>query len=171
MSAIRRLSGFLEGAKGSKLGLLKLNFILLRVIPFNKPHGFKITHIDENQSVVHIPYKTRNLNHLKGIHACAIATASEYSSGILLLSRLSAAKYRIIMKSIHVEYHYQAKMPVNAVFAIKEQELKSDVFIPLEQSDSVMKHFKVEVHDTDGNHIATSTMEWQLKNWKKVKTA
>jgi len=170
MSMIRRLAGWLDAAKTSKFGLWKLNFVMLRVIPFNQPHAFRIERLEDNEVSVYIPYKRRNLNHLKGIHACAIATAAEYSSGILLLSRLSSAKYRIIMKRISVEYHYQGKMSCRALFKIDEQVLQQEVIEKLKTADAVMRDFQVEVHDEKNNHIATAVMQWQLKSWGKVKT-
>ena len=84
------LNKIIKSAQSSNFGLWKFNFILHRVIPFNKPHNLKVVHIDSNKVVVNIPYKKSNLNHIKGLHACVQATAAEYASGLLLLSRLGS---------------------------------------------------------------------------------
>lgn len=44
------------------------------------------------------------MNHVRGIHVCAIATIAEFSTGFLLLTRLDDAKYRLIMSNMELEY-------------------------------------------------------------------
>jgi len=46
-----------------------LNLGLNRMIPFNKPHGFKVLEVDEDSLKVLLPYKRKNFNHINGIHA------------------------------------------------------------------------------------------------------
>ena len=71
------IESILYKAQHSSFYNFLLNRILWRVIPFNSPHRFRIDVLDTWQLKVSIPYKRRNMNHLKGIHACALATASE----------------------------------------------------------------------------------------------
>src|SRR5690606_9167838 len=110
----------IKHAQNSKFGLWKLNFLLQRFIPFNRPHGIKIVSLNPNRVEVNIPYKKKNLNHIKGLHACGLATAAEFSSGFLLLSRLGMENYRLIMQSLEVEYFYQGKKNATAVYEISE---------------------------------------------------
>ncbi len=170
MKSAGLLDKLLAGAKDSSWGLWKLNFVLLRFIPFNLPHTLKIISISEEKLETALPYKRKNLNHLKGIHACAIATLAEYTSGIFLLQKASSSGYRIIMKSIHVEYHYQAKSSVKASFGMSDEEFERRVSTPLNENGVLLDDFNVEVHDDKGNHIATGTIQWQMKDWSKVRT-
>src|ERR1041384_3861909 len=87
-----------------------LNWALDRMIPFNRPHGFKILEVTDHGLKVLLPYRKRNLNHIRGLHACALATVSEFTTGFLLVSRLDSRKYRIIMQRLEMDYHYQGKM-------------------------------------------------------------
>ncbi|MBX7175295.1 MAG: peptide chain release factor 2, partial [Saprospiraceae bacterium] len=41
-----------------------------------------------------------NLNHLKGLHACSLATLGEFTAGMSLLHALRSMDYRLIMKEI-----------------------------------------------------------------------
>lgn len=170
MKSAAVLDKLMKGAKQSTWGLKKLNFTLLRVIPFNLPHKFKITHISDERMDTELPFMRKNLNHLKGVHACAMATLAEYTTGLFLLSKASSGGYRIIMKSIHVEYHYQAKSKVQASFGMTEEEFADQVQGPLERDGVLLKGYKVELYDEQKNHVATGTMQWQLKDWKKVKS-
>jgi acyl-coenzyme A thioesterase PaaI-like protein len=162
------LQKVIEKARVSKRYLYLLNAGVARLVPFNKPHKFRIESITENDIEVSLPNIRRNRNHIKGIHACALATLCELSSGLLLLSRLDISKFRIIMKKMEMEYFYQAKTKVTTSFVLKEE-----VF---EQIKSVAQsepyHFKaeVDVFDADANKVCTGAVTWQIKSWELVKT-
>ncbi len=147
-----------------------LNVALRWKIPFNQPHGFRVEPLAKVGIKVHIPYWRINRNHIKGIHACALATAAEYCSGLALLEHLDAKKYRLIMKSLHMDYHYQAKANVEAVFAPSGEEIAVQVIEPLRNSDAVLYTARVELHDVNGSHLATALITWQVKAWEKVRT-
>lgn len=160
----------MERAKTSKKHLALLNFGLARMIPFNKPHGFRIAALGDDFVKVKIPYKRINFNHIKGIHACALATASEYSTGLVLLNKLNAKSYRIIMQKMEMNYHYQGKMDVIVSYELTEEWLNSQIIDPLKTAESVVVNCEVKSHDTEGNHLTTGNIYWQVKPWNKVKT-
>ena len=160
----------IENAKNSKFGLWKLNFSLFRIIPFNKPHGIKLKRITDNSIETIITYKRKNLNHIRGIHACGLATAAEFASGFLLLTRLNSKKYRLIMESIEMTYHYQAKSNVTAQFSLNDEWLEENILSPLKEKDVVFIKCQIELYDSKENHIATGFTNWQIKDWEKVKT-
>jgi hypothetical protein len=154
-------SAFYRKALGWGLGWL---------VPFNRAHGFQVIQVSENSLSLSLPYKRGNLNHIQGLHACALATLAELSSGVLLLSKLDPARYRIILKSLHMDYFYQAKESAFATFSLTDDWMKSEIFIPLENTDSVLIKPEVIIKDKEGRHLCTGTVEWQIKSWQKVKT-
>ncbi|MGW8124146.1 DUF4442 domain-containing protein [Roseivirga echinicomitans] len=160
----------LEKAKTSKRHLAFLNFGLSRMIPFNKPHGIKIVAIGDKSVKTLFPYKRRNFNHIKGLHACGLATVSEFTTGIVLLSTLDAKQYRIIMQKMEMNYHYQGKMDSFAEFSVTEEWLQNEVIKPLETQEAIVVNCEVKTHDSEGNHLTTGNIFWQIKAWKKVKT-
>ncbi len=164
------LAGLVQKAEKSSLYRRILSWSLNRMVPFNKPHRFKIKAVSQEQLQVILPYRKRNLNHLKGLHACALATLAEVSSGFLLVIRLNPKKYRLILQKLEVEYHYQGKMDAVSEFTIDELWLEKKVITPLQNQDSIVLPCEVKIHDTEGNHLATGTAHWQIKNWQKVKT-
>ena len=167
---MNQLLNLMNKAKRSSFYLWLLNAVLHRAVPFNKPHGFKILKIEDNYIKVRMPYRRSNLNHLRGLHACGLATAAEYSTGVLLLSRLDPSDYRLIMQSLSIEFHYQGKTDGIAEYRLDELWLKQNALEPLNQQESVVISPEVMVHDTAGNHLCTATMKWQVKRWDKVKT-
>ncbi len=157
-------------AAHSKFYRKLLSMGLNRMVPFNYPHKFKVEEISENHLQTALPYIKRNLNHLKGIHACAMATLAEVTSGFLLISKLDPRKYRLILKKLEMEYHYQAKMEAWARFEISEEWMEENIIRPLEKEGVVMLPCTIEIYDREKNHLATGIAHWQIKDWKGVKT-
>ena len=156
-------------AQHSKFYLWLLNFVLLRKVPFNRPHNIRIQQINNNEITVLAVNSRNNFNHIKGIHACLLATMCEYVSGLSLLIHLSPKEYRIILKNIHMTYHYQAKSAVSVKFALSADEVSQNILIPLKDREAVYNEFTVNVFDKNDNHICTGLINWQIKSWKNVK--
>ncbi len=164
------LNNIIQKATHSKFYLWLLNQGLSFMIPFNKPHGFKIDIITENKIRTKLPYKRRNLNHIKGIHACAMATVSEFTTGLMILYKLDVKKYRIIMQKMEMDYHFQGKMDAYAEYSIDQKWITAEVENPLKTSDSVVVSCEVKLYDAKNNHLSTGMIYWQIKPWDKVKT-
>lgn len=164
-----KLSSIALKAQSSNFYRWVLSRLLNYMVPFNGPHKFKISDIGKNHLEVFLPYRRRNLNHLKGLHACALATLAEVSSGLLLISTLDPEKYRLILKELKMEYHYQAKEAAKAWFSIGESEI-SQIVETLVKEEKTVFVAQVEISDLSGNHVATGIAHWQIKDWKKVKT-
>jgi hypothetical protein len=147
-----------------------LNWGLDRMIPFNKPHGFRVIETGPNHLKTLIPYKKRNFNHIRGLHACALATISEFTTGFLLISKLDEKKYRLIMQRLEMDYHYQGKMDAVASFEAADEWFEQKIYSPLRTTESVVVICEVKIHDVQGNHLTTGHVHWQIKDWQKVKT-
>ncbi|NMM48642.1 DUF4442 domain-containing protein [Marinigracilibium pacificum] len=158
-----------EKAKSSNIYRKLLNTVLYKMVPFNKPHQFEIFKIEDDSITVKLPYIKRNFNHIKGVHACALATVSEYSSGALLLRKLGK-NYRIILQKLEMEYHYQGKTDCYATFMANESWLEENIFSPLTKEEKIVVPCIVKTYDKDNNLISTGTVNWQIKSWEKVKT-
>lgn len=166
---MNKLNALVEKAKNSSFYLWLLNMILLRTVPFNYPHHLMITKLADDEITVTAFNKRYNRNHIKGIHACLLATLCEYVSGLSLTMFLPAGEYRIILKTIQMTYHYQAKMNVSVKFKLDKQEIENTILKPLQTQEALFKEFTVEAYDTAGNHICTGLINWQIKAWKNAK--
>jgi len=147
-----------------------LNVGLRRMVPFNKPHHFEVVDLGDHHVKILIPYRRSNLNHIKGLHACALATISEYATGLLLLSKLGFEKYRIIMQRLEMDYHYQGKTDAYAEFTMTDDWIERSIESPLETQESVVIKCEVKVNDAQGKHLTTGNVHWQIKKWANVKT-
>jgi acyl-coenzyme A thioesterase PaaI-like protein len=160
----------IQKAKTSAFYRRVLNWSLNRMVPFNQPHRFRIIHLEDHHLKVRIPYIRRNFNHIRGLHACALATLSEFATGFLLLSLLDGTKFRLIMQRLEMDYHYQGKMEATAEFKVTPEWLDTNVYKPLSTADAVVVVCEVRIHDVKGNRLTTGHVHWQIKNWEKVKT-
>ena len=160
----------IRAARTSALKRWLLDRVLHWRVPFNRPHDLRLHPLPDGAITVRIPYWRVNRNHIRGVHACCMATAAEYCCGIALLEHVDAKRYRLIMKRLQVEYHYQAKAAVVARFHLTDERLQQEILLPLEGQESVLFVAQVELHDEPGNHIATAHITWQVKDWRKVRT-
>lgn len=163
-------AAFIERAKHSKFYLALLNMGLARMIPFNKPHGFRVLELGDYHIKLRLPYKRRNFNHIRGLHACALATISEYGTGLLLISKLGFDVYRIIMQRLEMDYHYQGKMDAIAHFELPQDWIQQQIVGPLQSQEAVVVICEIKIFDTQGKHLTTGKVHWQIKEWKRVKT-
>ena len=164
-----RLQLLIQKARHSAFYLWVLNRILLRTVPFNKPHNIRVTSIGEGELSMEVRNEKYNRNHIAGIHACLLATMCEYVSGLSLLLHFSPKEYRIILKNIHMTYHYQAKTDVRVSFRITKEQIENEIINPLKTQEAVFREFPVDVYDKEMNHICTGLINWQIKAWKNVK--
>lgn len=163
-------SRILERAQYSGFWRLVLNRMLSRMIPFNRPHGFAIAELGDDYLKVRLPYRRNNFNHIKGLHACALATLAEFTTGFMLIRKLDARKYRLIMKKLEMSYHYQGKSDATARFEVTESWLNEKVFRPLQTNEAVEVLCEVMLYDAEQNHLATGSVCWHVKPWSAVRT-
>ncbi|MCA1751020.1 MAG: DUF4442 domain-containing protein [Cryomorphaceae bacterium] len=160
----------LDAAMHSSFALRKLNWLLWLGIPFNHPHGIRIHEVEADAVTTRIDLKRKNTNHIRGIHACGLATAAEFCSGLVLLRRLDPRKYRLIMQKMTVEYHYQAKKDALARYSLSDADFDAGILSKMEKEGVVLFTCEVPVHDIAGNHLCTAYTTWQVKGWDKVRT-
>jgi hypothetical protein len=126
--------------------------------------------VGDNHLRTIIPYKKSNFNHIRGLHACGLATISEFTTGFMLISKLDMKKYRIIMQRLEMDYHYQGKMDAFAEYRLEDAWMEKEIYEPLKTQDSVVLPFEMKILDANKNHLTTGKIFWQIKEWGKVKT-
>ena len=171
MSGLDVLAFLVPRARQHSFWLWVLNQTLAFTVPFNRPHGFKLLHLADSSVQTTALNKRANRNHIKGIHACAIATVAEFSSGFLLLMHLDPKSYRLIMSRLEVDYRFQAKQQIIATSKITADYLSRQVMEPLQNQDAVTIRMASDINDISGNEIAAAFTTWQVKRWDRVRTA
>ncbi len=157
-------------ARNSGFWRAVFSFLLNRMIPFNRSHKFTIVSLEDNVVRTTAPYRRSNHNHIRGIHACALATVAEFSAGLLLMQNFGPKKYRLIMSRMDIEYKYQAKKPVVSECRLPSSRIQKDILQPLQRETTVDIVLESRVTDTDDNLVAVAHTTWQIKRWDKVRT-
>lgn len=167
----KKIFGTLEKLSQNPTGLkLKiLNGVFEKIIPFNQKMGINILRFSDEMIKVQLPYKKRNFNHIKGIHACALATLGEFCSGVLLTKAFPVSKYRPIMENLEATYYYQAKKKIEGVAKLSP-EAKEKAMEEIKSGSKTTVAMTTEIFDVDNNHIATVKTNWQIKEWSQVRT-
>lgn len=166
---MKLLFSLIQKAKTSKKHLWLLNRVMNHAVPFNKPHGFQILRITDDQVETSASYQKKNFNHVKGIHACSIATVGELAAGLVIMSNFSPLEYRVIMSNINIDYHYQAKKNIVATAMIAQPE-KEAILKALSQDGKTLQTITTDIRDEDQKQVATVKSTWQIKPWKDVRT-
>ena len=99
-----------------------------------------------------------------------MATAAEYASGLLLLSYLDAAEYRLIMKEMSVKFLFQGKKDSVARCTLSPDWIREQVIAPSKTQEKIEITVKVQVQDNDSALLAEASVVWQVKRWDAVKT-
>lgn len=136
--------------------------VLQEVIPFNRPHRLKIVSLGPNQCVVSLPWRRRNLNHLRTMHACALATAAEYASGLCILSLFGVGGVRLIMSDLHMHYSRRAESACLATASISESQ-QEGIQEALNRDGRASLLLHSTVRDSSGDVVAEADIEWHLK--------
>jgi len=158
----KRADGALAAARA---GNPKAMDRLMRIaLPFNRPHRIRIAQVDPEQVGIALPNRHKNHNHLGGMHACAIATALEFSSGASVLLEVGMRNYRIIMSRIEVDY--MAK-PQGDCMALAKRNTPEVLELSgvLEKEGVARVQLGASLYDASGEHCAQALVHWHLKAW------
>ena len=147
------------------LGYRVLDQAMARVIPFNRGMGLRIEALDELGAVVSLPWRRRNANHLRGQHACAIATLGEYCSGIWVAWNFGPDRFRLVMRQLVVDYHSQGKTRLVGTMRADDVAQRLLAHPPDEKCDIALV---THIVDDAAKHVATVSTQWQIKPWDQV---
>lgn len=150
----------LDAAKGGRVGWVSR--LMQEVIPFNRPHRLRVVKLSEQECQVSLPWRRRNLNHLRTMHACALATAAEYASGLCVLSALGIENKRLIMSDLAMTYRRRAESACLATAKLPDSELK-DLKAELEREGRGSFVLRSIVRDADGEVVAEAEITWHVK--------
>jgi acyl-coenzyme A thioesterase PaaI-like protein len=154
-------------AREDALGLTILDSVLTFMIPFNSAHKIKLKTFKKDCIETTLPYVRANHNHLKTIHACAMATIGEYTAGLLLLKNLGLGQYRYILSHLEVKYHRQAKCELRG-----KAELSQDALTQLKTNIQIGSKADIQLvtqlFNPQGECVSEIFSTWQVKEWTKV---
>lgn len=148
-----------------------LNAVFKRILPFNAPHGIKIIGLEDEEVRVLLPSRRANQNHLQGMHACAMATACEFCSGMAVLIRFDMADYRLIMSRLEMEYLRRPAPGDCIAVADIALDLAGQVQEEIDHAEDSASRFVLSSRllDANGDVVAKANVHWHVKPWNRVR--
>ena len=132
------------------------------VIPFNRPHRLRVVKLSDEECQVSLPWRRRNLNHLRTMHACALATAAEYASGLCVLSAFGIEDQRLIMSDLVMKYRRRAESACLATAKLSHDEMNL-LSAELEREGRGSFVLRSTVRDAEGELVADAEITWHVK--------
>lgn len=144
-----------------------LSWLFRRVIPFNAPHGLRIAAVatgpDGTAVAVVLPWRRRNRNHIGTVHACALATAAEFATGLgLVEAARPLGPFRLVMARLEVDYTRRASSTCTARSHWPAERLAQAV-ADLARDGSVVLDGTATVVDADGTEVAVARTVWHIR--------
>ena len=98
------------------------------------------------------------------MHACAIATALEFTSGASILLEVGMRDYRIIMSRLEIDY--LAKPKGNCLARAQRNTPDVRGLTGVLESEGVARIVqRSSLFDASGEHCAEAAVHWHLKAW------
>lgn len=121
------------------------------VIPYTGSMGARVEQLQPGHAIVRLPDRRRVRNHLRSIHAIALANLAEFTTGLATLSGMPDTA-RAILVGLEIEYSKKARGDIigECITSIPETEDRQE--------------YKVEVilRDSSGDTVATAWARWLI---------
>ncbi len=127
-------------------------------LPFNEFIGLKYS--DKQDYLLMLGDKPEYLNHLSTVHAGALFTLAEATSGHFLLGQFDALSNIVpVVRKVEVKYRKPASGAVysNATFL---NTGKSEVLEALSRKGRALLEVEVSLHDSNGVLVMQAVFEW-----------
>lgn len=118
-----------------------LSFILGKVVPFVGTSSLRYEEITPTRVVVSIRNRRPVQNHIKGVHAAAMALLAETATGFVVGMNLSDDKLPLI-KSLHVDFKRRTVGDMRAVASLTPEQValiqgspKGELLVPVTVTD------------------------------------
>mmetsp|Transcript_11914 Transcript_11914/g.26654 ORF Transcript_11914/g.26654 Transcript_11914/m.26654 type:complete len:194 (+) Transcript_11914:115-696(+) len=117
--------------------------------------GISIREWNENRAVVELKNRWHIQNHLKGIHATAMATLAESTTGMLFGLYVPDRTHVPLLKSMTVQFVKRATGDLRAVATLTHEQKQR-----IQTTDKGALVVPVTVTDSEGKEPITCQMEW-----------
>ena len=142
------LWGTLSGRPGGKWLFSR---VLGLFVPYTGTLRARIEEVGPRRTVVRLEDRRRVRNHLRSVHAMALANLAEVASGLALLSGLPEDA-RGIVRGFTIEYLKKARGPLTATASCT----------PPGSSESREIEVQAEILDASGDVVARASARWAV---------
>lgn len=130
-------------------------------IEFIQRSGLKIDALERGRVVCRMPLQG-NVNHIGTMYAGALFTLAEVPGGALYYSSFDTSKYYPIVTDLQISFVRPTKTDATVEFSLSETEI-ARIEADAEASGKAIYELHGELKDADGNTVATSVGQYQLR--------
>ena len=136
---------------------------LSMAVPFAAHLGLEITEVSAGEATVVLPRKPEHNNHVGSQHAGALFTVAETASGAAFVGAFAIRMGDVVplAKSAEIDYEKIAHGPITATAKLGIDAAQA--IATLDSEGKVEFPCEVELHDKDGNRVATATVHWHVR--------
>lgn len=138
--------------KKTSFGRWLFSFLLGLFVPYSGTISASVIEIEKGSSTLELRERRKIRNHLKSIHAIALANVAELASGLAMLSALPA-NCRGIVRSINIEYSKKARGTLI---------VKGSANPPQVISENIEQLATAEIFDSTNEVVAVMKVIWQV---------
>ncbi len=136
----------------SLIGRKTFNFMLGRIVPYSGSIKAEVISLGDGEVRISMKDRKAVRNHLKSIHAIALANLGEMASGLAMFSKVSDDT-RAIVVDLEIKYIKKARGRLIATGRAK----------PPEVIDAPTKSIvEAQIKDAEGDVVATIKVHWLL---------
>ncbi len=131
-------------------------------VPFNVHLGLEITELGPGTATVRLRDDERLRNHVGSQHAAGLFAAAEAASGGAFVGTFAEqlAQIRPLASNAEIAYTKLAQGPIDARAELAGGE---QLLAALEADGKVSFPVEVTLTDTDGQTVATATVQWHVR--------
>lgn len=148
-SRLKSTWNFLKNKPGGKK---VFSFLLGRLVPYSGSVSPYIDQLDPGHCRVYIKERPGIRNHLKSVHALALANVGEMASGLAMMSQLESS-HQAIVTGLSIEYVKKARGRIMA---------ESKVTLP-PLTDELKLQVESLLYDEKGDIVAKMKVAWLIR--------
>ena len=119
------------------------------VIPYTGSMKPLVDHIEPGHAVVYLPDRRRVRNHLRSVHAIALANVAEFTTGLATLTGIPPDS-RAILIELQITYHIKARGRLRSVCNSQPPNSSQEQAVAVDAS----------IYDESGECVANATVTW-----------
>lgn len=132
-------------------GKAAFSVLAARQAPYSSTIGARVLELRPGHARVEMADRPAVRNHLRSVHALALANLAEFASGLSMLAGLPAGRRGIVVR-IEVDYLKKARGTITAV---------ADVVPPADDYEGPLV-LPVDLYDAAGEHVARGRYHWTI---------
>lgn len=131
-----------------------LSIFFAKVIPFSGTASVQVVELTSEKSLLKLQNKKKVQNHIKGVHAAAMALLAESATGFLCAMNCPDDKL-LLIKTMKLDYVRRAKGDLTAVAEFSEEQRTQ-----ITNQDKGDISVKITITDEDNNEPVICEMIW-----------